>query len=194
MHYRRIVCLLLGIWLGGGLLMAWYGARGFNIVESIVAKANPAFVAQTKALGPAGTRIAIRYILAEQNRWLFQSWENMQLVLGAIMFAYLLFGTMEGKVSLAVILVLMGLTLLERLWISPELGLSGRILDYVPSDLKQQEHARFWLLHNTYLGVEVLKFGCGLILGAVVFSGRRSVDPLNQLNMIDKPNHRHVNW
>jgi len=193
MHYRRIVCLLLGIWMGGALLMAWYGARGFNTVESIISQAHPAFAAQTKALGPAGTRSTVRYILAEQNRWFFRSWENMQLLLAAVMFAYLLFGTMEGKVSLAIILALIGLTLLERVLISPEMGLSGRALEYLPADLKQQEHARFWLLHNAYLGVEVMKFGCGLILGAIVFSGRRSVDPLNQLNVIDKPNHRHVN-
>ena len=194
MHYRRIVCLLLGIWLGGSLLMAWYGARGFDTVENIMTQANPAFVAQTKPLGPAGTRLTIRYILAEQNRWLFRSWENMQLLLGAIFFAYLLFGTMEGKVSLGLMLALIALTLLQRLLISSELGVSGRILEYVPTDLKQQEQARFWLLHNAYLGVEALKFGFGLILGAIVLSGRRSVDPMNQLNMVDKANHRHVNW
>ena len=194
MHYRRIVCLLLGIWLGGSLLMAWYGARGFNTVESIMAKANPAFVAQTKALGPAGTRLTIRYILAEQNRWLFHSWENMQLLLGAMMFALPAVWN-HGRQTIA------GCDTgpdrpytVERVLISPELGLSGRVMEYVPSDLKQQEHARFWLLHNAYLGVEVLKFGCGLILAAIVFSGRRSVDPLNQLNMIDKSDHRHVNW
>jgi len=174
--------------------MAWYGARGFGTVETIIAQANPAFVSQTKPLGPAVTRLTLRYVLAEQNRWLFRTWENMQLALGVIFFCYLLFGTLEGKISLGVMLAMMLLTLLQRLLISPEMGVTARIMEYAPGDLAVQERARFWLLHNAYLGVDALKFGLGLILGIIVMSGRRSVDPLNQFNMVDKANHRHVNW
>jgi hypothetical protein len=194
MHYRRIVCFLLGVWLGGGLLMAWFGARGFGTVDTILTQANPAFVSQTKPLGPAVTRLTLRYVLAEQNRWLFRNWENMQLALGTVFFCYLLFGTLEGKVSLGVMLAMILLTLLQRVLISPEIGVTARIMEYAPGDLAAQERARFWLLHNAYLGVEALKFGFGLILGIIVMSGRRLADPLNQFNMVDKANHRHVNW
>ena len=174
--------------------MAWYGARGFGTVETILTQANPTFVSQTKPLGPAVTRLTVRYVLAEQNRWLFRNWENMQLALGVVLFCYLLFGTLEGKVSLGVMLAMILLTLLQRSLISPELGVTARVMEYAPGDLAAQERARFWLLHNAYLGVEALKFGFGLILGMLVMSGRRSVDPLNQFNMVDKANHRHVNW
>src|SRR5436309_14565787 len=102
MRYRRIVCFLLGIWLGGGLLMTWYGARSFGTVETIMAQSNPAFVAQSKALGPAVTRLMLRYAVAEQNRWLFRSWENMQIAMATLFFCYLLFGTLEGKLSLGI--------------------------------------------------------------------------------------------
>jgi hypothetical protein len=194
MHYRRIVCFLLGVWLGGGILMAWYGARSFRTVETIMAESNPAFVANTKPLGPVMTRLVLRYVVVEQNRWLLRNWETMQIGLAVLFFCYLLFGTMEGKFSLGLMLVMLALTVIERLWISPELALTSRTMDYLPSDLAAQEHARFSLLHNAYLAVEMLKFGFGLILGLIVMSGRRSVDPLNQFNMIDKANHRHVNW
>jgi hypothetical protein len=105
-----------------------------------------------------------------------------------------LFGTLEGKFSLGVMLAMLALTMVQRLWISPELGMSGRTMAYIPGDLAAQERARFWLLHNAYLSLEALKCGLGLVLGAIVMSGRRSLDPLNQFNMIDKANHRHVNW
>ena len=75
-----------------------------------------------------------------------------------------------------------------------ELGLTGRAMVYLPEDLASPERARFWLLHNAYLSVEALKLGLGLILGAVVMNPKRSGDPLNQFNMVDKANHRHVNW
>jgi hypothetical protein len=194
MHYRRIVCFLLGVWLGGGILMAWYGARGFATVGTIINQANPAFVAQTKPLGAEVTRLTVRYVLAEQNRWLFRSWENMQVMLGIILFCYLLFGTLEGKVSLGVMVTMILLTMLQRLLISPEMGVTASIMEYAPGDLAAQEHARFWLLHNAYLVVEALKLGFGVILGISVMSGRRSVDTLNQFNLVDKANHRHVNW
>ena len=194
MHYRRIVCFLLGIWLGGGILMAWYGARSFGTVETIMNQSNPAFVLQTKSLGPAVTRLVLRNAVAEQNRWLFRTWENMQICLAALFFCYLLFGTLEGKGSLAVMLVMLALTVFQRVLISPELGLTGRTMEYVPADLAAQERAKFWLLHNAYLAVEALKFGFGLILGMIVMSRKRSGDPLNEFNMIDKANHRHVNW
>ena len=194
MHYRRIVCFLLGVWLGGGLLMAWYGARSFGTVDTIMNQSNPAFLVQTKPLGPAATRLVLRYVVAEQNRWLSRSWENMQIAMGCLLFGYLLFGTLEGKFSLGVMLAMLALTLLQRILISPELGLSGRAVDYMPADLAAQERAKFWLIHNTYLGVEALKFGFGLILGIIVMSRKRSPDPLNQFDMVDKANHRHVNW
>jgi hypothetical protein len=194
MHYRRIVCFLLGVWLGGGILMAWYGARSFSSVESIMADSNPAFVLQTKPLGPAVTRTVLRYVIAEQNRWLFRSWENLQICMALLFFCYLLFGTLEGKFSLGVMLAMLAFTLIQRFLISPELGVIARAVEYIPDDLAAQERARFWLLHNAYLAVEALKFGLGVVLGIIVMSRSRSGDPMNQFNMIDKANHRHVNW
>jgi hypothetical protein len=194
MHYRRIVCFLLGVWLGGGILMAWYGARSFGTVETITNQANPAFVLQTRPIGPAMTRTVLRYAVAEQNRWLFRQWENLQIGMAALFFGYLLFGTMEGKFSLSVMLAMLALTLIQRLLISPELGMTGSALQFIPPEAAGPEHAKFWLLHNAYLALEALKFGLGLVLGLIVMSRTRSVDPLNQFNMIDKANHRHVNW
>jgi hypothetical protein len=194
MHYRRIVCFLLGVWLGGGILMTWYGARSFALVEDIMNQSNPGFVVHTKPLGPAVTRLVLRYEVAEQNRWLTRSWEMMQILLGCLFFGYLLFGTQEGKFSLSLMLIMLALTLVQHFLLSPELGLLGRALDYVPRDLASQERAKFWLIHNCYLAIEAIKLGLGIILGAIVMSRRGSVDPLNQFNMIDKANHRHVNW
>ena len=194
MHYRRIVCFILGLWFGGGLVMAWYGSQSIGAINDVMSSANPALLAQTKPMGPAVTRQVLRYVVAEQNRWMFRSWEILQIVLGLLFFSYLLFGTTEGKFTLAISLAMVLLTLVQRLGISPELGVVGRSMDYVPTEFVNQEHAKFWLLHNAYLGVDALKYGLGVVLGAIALSRKRSGDPLNQFNMIDKANHRHVNW
>jgi hypothetical protein len=188
------VCFILGLWFGGGLVMAWYGARSFNTVDDLMNSSNPAFAVQTKPLGQAATRLVLHYQIVEQNRSFFRSWEIFQIILGLLFFSYLLFGTTEGKFALSVSLGMVFLTLVQRLGISPELGVIGRSMNYVPPEFSGQEHAKFWLLHNAYLGVDALKYGLGLLLGALALTRKRSSDPLNQFNMIDKANHRHVNW
>jgi hypothetical protein len=194
MHYRRIVALLLGIWLGGSLIMAWYGARSFSTVNRVVNGSNPVFAVQTRPLGQANTRIVLRYAIAEENRYLFQTWEYMQLILGVGFFSYLLFGTLEGKLSLGLALGLLVITGLQRFGLSSELGNMGKTLDYLPQDIVAAERAKFWLLHSAYLAAEALKFGVALVLLAVVLRKTRSVDPVNKFDMVDKANHRHVNW
>jgi hypothetical protein len=193
MHYRRIVCLILGLWLGGGIIMAWFGARSFSIPDRLVNQSNPGFVLQTKPLGTA-TRAVLKYEVAEMNRWLFQSWETLQIGIGAFFFCYLLFGTTEGKVTLLLALLMLILTAVQRIGISPTMSLLGSSLDYLPPETVATERAKFWLLHGAYIGIELAKLGLGIIVCASVLSRSRAVDPLNQLNMADSAKHRHVNW
>jgi hypothetical protein len=194
MHYRRIMCLLLGFWLGGGIVMALFGARSFATVDRVMNGSNPVFAVQTRPIGPATTRMVLRYQIAEQNRFLFQNWEYFQLVLGALFFSYMLFGTLEGKFTLVLALLMLVVTAVQRFGISPELGNIGKSLDYVPPDLAAAERAKFWLLHGAYLGCEAIKLALGVVILTATLRRGRSVDPVNKFDMVDKANHRHVNW
>ena len=194
MHYRRIVALLLGFWIGGSLVMIWYGARSFSTVNRVMNGANPVFAIQTRPLGPANTRAVLHYTIAEENRHLFQSWEYFQLILGIGFFSYLLFGTLEGKFSLGLAIGMLVITGIQRFGLSPEVGNLGRTLPYLPKDVIAAEQAKFWLLHSAYVGCEALKLAVAGILLAVVLRRTRSVDPVNKFDMVDKANHRHVNW
>jgi hypothetical protein len=193
MHYRRIVCLILGLWLGGAIVMAWFGALSFTTPARLMNQSHPGFALQTKPLGTA-TRAVLRHEVVEMNRWLFQSWETMQMVIGAFFFCYLLFGTMEGKFTLLLALLMLILTAVQRIGMSPMLSVLGSSLDYLPPETVASERAKFWLLHNAYIGVELVKLGLGIIVCAIVLSRTRAVDRLNQFNMVDSSKHRHVNW
>jgi hypothetical protein len=194
MHYRRILCLLIGLWLGGGLVMAWFGANSFSTVHNVMNQSNPMFALQTKPLGPANTRMVLRFQVAEQNRYMFQNWEYMQLILGAFFFSYMLFGTLEGKFTLSLALTMVVITAIQRFGLSNEMGNIGKSLGYVPADILVAERAKFWLMHSAYLTCEALKFGLGAVLLVLTLRRGRSVDPVNKFNMVDKANHRHVNW
>ncbi|HTS66647.1 MAG TPA: hypothetical protein VMH28_31705 [Candidatus Acidoferrales bacterium] len=194
MHYRRIVCLILGLWFGGGIVMSWFGARSFATVTDVMNQSNPGFALQTKPLGPAATRTVLRHEVAEMNRWLFQFWESLQLLIGVFFFCYLLFGTMEGKLTLFVALLMLVLAAIQRIAVSPALGGLGASLDYLPAASVAPERAKFWMLHSAYIGMELAKLGLGVIVCALVLRRPRVVDPLNQLDLVDQKHHRHTNW
>ena len=194
MRYRRIICLVLGFWLGGGVVMALFGARSFETVNRVMNSANPVFAVQTRPIGPATTRMILRHEIAEENRYLFQNWEYLQLILGVFFFSYMLFGTLEGKFTLVLAFLLLLVTGIQRFGVSPELGNVGKSLDYLPSDIAAAERAKFWLLHGAYLGCEAVKLALGAVILVMTLRRVRSVDPVNKFDLVDKANHRHVNW
>jgi hypothetical protein len=193
MHYRRIACFVLGLWLGAGLLMAWFGAASFRTVDQMLRRPNPVLAVQMKALGPGGARLLLRYQVAEQNRRLFQAWETAQIMLGILFFLFLLFGSEEGKFSLLLLLLMLLATVIQRLAITPELTALGRILDFAPAEMSSVERNKFWMLHSAYGGVEILKLGMGLMLVGLVLLRHRSGDSGHEFDLIDKANYRHVN-
>jgi hypothetical protein len=195
MHYRRIASFLLGLWLGGGLLMAWVAIDSFRSVNQLLAAPGPVVAIQIKALGPGGAGALLRYQAAEQNRRYFETWEAVQLVLGAGFLSFLLFGSNEGKFSLLLLLLMFLITAAQRFLLTPELSALGRTFDFIPAGLPSVERNRFWMLHSVYTGSEILKWGLGVVLGILlVFNKpRRSPDAGHEFDVIDKANHRHIN-
>lgn len=196
MHYRRIACFVLGLWLGGGVLMAWVAARNLGSVDRLLSQPNPFIAVQLKTLGPEGARLLLRYQAGEQNRWYFESWEVAQIIWGAGLLLYLLFGTTEGKVSLLLVLLMVVLAALQRLLVTPEMASLGRVADFIPPGVPSSERTRLAILANAYASMELLKWALGLALaGQLIWRRRgRSGDPRQEFDVVDKANHRHVDW
>ena len=85
MHARRFACFLLGLWLAGGLFMAYVATQNFRGVDRLLSGGNPAAASRLKPLGPQA-RMILRYQASEMNRWLFGAWETTQLVCGTVFF------------------------------------------------------------------------------------------------------------
>src|SRR4051794_31136471 len=96
MHARRLACFLLGLWLAGGLFMAWVATQNFREVDRLLSRDNPAATLRLKPLGN-DARPILRYQASEMNRWLFQSWEKVQLGFGTLFFFVMLFGSRENR-------------------------------------------------------------------------------------------------
>jgi hypothetical protein len=195
MHTRRLACFILGLWLGGGLLVAWAASDSFRSVDRLLASPSPEATLRLRSLGPSAARTLFRYQVAEQNRTLFHDWEVAQIIGGSLFFFYLLFATKERKFPLIAVLAMVGVVLVQRFAVTPELVSFGRNIDFVPADIPSEFRDRFWILHSGYAGLEALKWGVALVLtGRNVFSSRRgrSENALDEFDLIDKPNHRHI--
>jgi hypothetical protein len=196
MRFRRFVCFVLGVWLGGGLLMDWLAAGGFRNVDRLIARPTPAAAAQIRTLGHEQARALLRYQVAEQNGMYFETWEIAQLIGGSLFFLYLLFGTAEKKFGLAVVLAMLLIVAAQRIVVTPELVALQGNMQLLPSEAAGSERDAFWILHSVYSGMEALKWGLALALtGKTIFGRRRgrSDDSGDDFDLIDKSNHRHVN-
>jgi hypothetical protein len=195
MHARRFACFLLGAWLAGSLFMAMVATQNFRSIDRLLASPVPAAKIHIQVLGHEGARALLRHQVSEQNRWYFGVWDTMQLALGGFFFLYLLFATREGKAALGLALLMLLIVVAQRLFLTPEITSVGRLLDFTPPDTESPERARFWMLHGAYSGVEVVKWIAGFVLAAklVLRRRRRSGDAGQQFDLVDKPDHRHVN-
>jgi len=196
MHARRLACFLLGLWLAGGLFMAWVATEGFHDVDRLLSHTNPTATLHYQPLGE-DARPLMRFQASELNRYLFHNWENVQLAIGLAFFVLMLFWSHENKLVLLGILVLLLLTAAQRFLLSPEITALGRIIDFAAATENLQERNQFWIAHTAYAAVEVTKWVIALALTTrMVFSSKRSGrsrDARHKLDRVDKRDHGSVN-
>jgi hypothetical protein len=173
MHFRRLACVLLGAWLAGGLFMAAVATQNFRSVDRLLAKPEPPARQQLDKLGRDAARALLRYQVAEQNRLYFETWGMLEIVIGFVLLMVLLFGSSETNLTLLLALLMLLIALVQRLVLTPEIVILGRIIDFVPAAQPSAERVQFWMLHATYSSIEVLKWGLGLVLTARLLFRRK---------------------
>jgi hypothetical protein len=184
------------MWLAGGFFMAWVATENFRTADRLLSANDPAAMVRLKELGPGEGRALVRHQVAEQNRDLFETWEFAQLFLGIFFLLFLLLGTAENKFSLGLAALMLLLVLPQRFWLTPAMDSLGRAMDFAPNGGSPGDHARFLVQHGSYIGIELLKWAAGVLLASILISRTikrpGSGNARQQLNLIDKPNHGHI--
>jgi hypothetical protein len=195
MNSRRLSCLILGLWLGGGVVMAWIAGASFRSVDRVLNDTQYASGPLIRTLGPAKARVLLRFQTAEQNGYYFETWEIAQLFLGLTFFVYLLLGTRERKTPLLLVMLMMITVLAQRFYLTPNLATLARDTELAALTDPGFSTKRFWILHNTYFGVELTKWAFGIALAVYIILQRRrgrSSSLREKLDAINKANYRHV--
>jgi hypothetical protein len=194
MRARRLISFFIGVWIGACVLMAWLTTDSFRSVDRMLQQPSAQALDHIRPLGP-GARALFRYQVSEQNRAAFETWEMVQLAFGFGLFLFLLLGSREGKLPIALVLVMLGIVVAQRFLFTPALVPLGRQLDFASVDTPAGIRNEFWTVHTAYSAAEVVKWVVGLGLAAMMAFGRgrgRS-DSRENLDVIDKRNHRHIN-
>jgi hypothetical protein len=184
------------MWLAGGFLMAWMASENFRSADRLLTVSDPAAMVRLRALDPGQGRALLRHQVAEQNRDLFETWEFAQFFLGIFFLLLLLLGTSEGKFPLALAAFMLLLVLPQRLWLTPAMDSLGTAMDFAPGGGSRGEHARFLILHGSYIGIELVKWAAGIVLALILITGKRrrshSRHSREKVDLVDKPNYRHI--
>jgi hypothetical protein len=167
MNSRRFLCLVLGLWLGASLFMAFVAVMNFRIVREVIANPQPELATYLKALGPDRLRVLFRHEAAEVNRALFDLWGYTQIAFSLLIFGLLLFATKEGKGVLGVGVLLLLVVLIMQFAVTPGIIGYGRVLDFAAADKELDLRQRVATLHSLYSAFEGLKLL--LISGLAVY-------------------------
>ncbi len=180
--------------MGAGLWMLWVAAANVAAADRLLLAPNSYAAAYLKTLGRTPLTPLTHYLANEQNRSLLETWGVIQVVLGALFFCFLLFGTHLGarfpwEWALLMLLIVIG----ERVALTPELALVGQHNDF---NLDPSQRAR-WAsdaLNFGYKMAECAKFALGAVAAIFLIwqENRRSLHSRNQVDMIDKADYRHI--
>ena len=163
---QLLAVAILGAWVVSTLCMWFAATRSFATVESVIKRADPQFVATTKPLGNASTRVVLRYMASEINRTLFWGYGGLQVALGVILFLLLWRQTSRNAVDIGVVAGMLALSVVLTLVITPLIVALGRSIDFVPRNPPPPIMPRFWALHGLFTGLDGAKLlaGIGLLI------------------------------
>lgn len=168
---ETVATAILGVWLGVTLFMWFAAVRSFSTVDRVLREPNPQFREATKPLGQNQTREVLRHLASEVNRTFFSAYNWVQVLLGTLLLFLLWRQVPQDRMALALGGTMLGLVLVLLLFVTPQIIVLGRRLDFVPRTSPLPEMTRFRMLHAAYTGLDGLKLltGLGLLLRWVLY-------------------------
>lgn len=195
MHFRRLACILIGLWMGGIIATTMVATQSFRTVDRLLLSPAVGATSELRNMGHENARMLLRWEAGEINRRMFEYSETGQIALAIAVIFVLLFGSTEGKYTLFLTLVLLVAVIGQRFFLTPMMEGLGRMIDFVPPNAHSPERVKFQVLHLGYAGAEVFKLVVLLMLGGrlLVRTKRKSGQAAGNIDVVDKAYNRHVN-
>jgi hypothetical protein len=157
MHTRRLVTLILGLWIGLTFAMFFVATQNFRGVDRLLEAPVKDAAMTVQTLGKGPSRMFLRHQVSELNRFYFEWFSIAQIALAILLGLALLFSTNGNKVMMGVALSITLLVVFQKIWLVPEITFLGRSIDFVPADEASPARSRFGSFHAAYSTSEVIK-------------------------------------
>lgn len=193
MHTRRLATFLLGVWLGGILLSVTFALKSSTVPDEILASPHPRVRELAKQTGEGNMRALLQHAAAEQQRAQSRVWDLFQLAAGAALVAYLLFGTHESSLPVALAGGMLAVAAAGYLLITPDRIGYGRGLDFLEAARFSNEQAKALLLERVHLAAEILKLALGgVLLARLLYRKPRRRLSRSKIDVVNHADHSHV--
>lgn len=184
------------MWLAGSSVAAWAFLNTRRTSDELVASHNPAATLRLKALTPLDSGLVLRYAAWEDARARLETSGWTEFVFGAGFFFFLLFGTGEGMAPLVLALFMLSIAAAQAFLLNPGLISLGRLTDFMIPGADAGDRGKLSVLELCLVGMQAVKFLVGLALAVILIRQARrkaSGGAWDQLNLVDKANHSHIN-
>ena len=163
------MALLLGGWLVGTVVVGAVAAENFFMIDRLLdsTESPRQFLNDAAQLPPGEARVMMRHLASELNRFYFQAWEWIELVLGGTLLVLATRKLKSRKLTIG-FAVMLGITLLMRFYLTPGLVEVGRLLDFAPRTPPPPGLAYFGFLHATYSTLDLVKLLIGIWVAVVL--------------------------
>jgi hypothetical protein len=172
-QFRRLAAFIIGSWLAGSIFMDVTAIGNFRSVDRFLADPGIPSAELIHNFGHENTRILLRRAAGESNGWLFEQWEWIQLGVGLCLLLVLIFGNRPPKLLIAICLLMVGLVLVQRFALTPNIVRLGRLIDFLPPDRNLPDRAAFALYHRASSTLELVKLAFASMIAGILIVRRR---------------------
>jgi hypothetical protein len=175
MRSRRLICVLLGVWLGVSAMLAVQVYESFDAVAGVLKAPPDRAKDMIRELTPVKTSALLRYTAGLENIYTYETWEEIQIVLGILISATLALERHTRVLAVPTICMVI-VVVFEHFKLTPDMAWLSSTIDFVPWTAESQTRDQFWNLHRMYMVLDAMKMLVGLAVTGILVvqqSGRR---------------------
>lgn len=164
---RRIACAVLGVWLGAGVCVNLLINQNFSAVDRFLADPGSGRAAeQISEAGPVSMRFLLRRNATEENAWVLNEWEWIQIGLSVVVFLLAIFGDRPARSAFGLVPVMLLITVLQLAVVTPHIASLAVQVDEIPVGelLSSIPAGRLDAFREAFWAGEALKLLLGMAL------------------------------
>lgn len=170
MHTRRVGAFLIGAWLFGTLLVAFVSSQSVANVERFFTSQPPQIAKEVDDVGSDVMRQILRYQADQHVRRISETWQVIQLGLGAALLVTAFLTSHRSRIVLACSLTMALIAAVMYFYLTPAMNALARSFDFLPASASIPERENFSRYAVWSRVLEILKIFCALVVtGRLLF-------------------------